>query len=58
MAEKKSVVEGGNPVSRGTRNVAPNMATTCWAPMLMVNGQERRSSGATTAPGVMVRPSE
>lgn len=29
MAVKNSVVDGGNPVSRGTRNVAPNIATTC-----------------------------
>lgn len=42
IAEKNSVVAGGNPVSRGTRNVAPNMATTCWAPIPIVRGQLRR----------------
>src|SRR5882757_1408473 len=47
--ENSSVVVGGKPVSTGTRNVAPNMATTCWAPMPMVRGQLSRSSGATTA---------
>src|SRR4051812_17609047 len=46
--ENNSVVAGGNPVSTGTRNVAPNIATTCWAPMPMVRGQLSRSSGATT----------
>ncbi len=46
--ENNSVVVGGKPVSTGTRNVAPNIATTCWAPMPMVRGQLSRSSGATT----------
>ena len=49
MPENSSVVAGGNPVSTGTRNVAPNIATTCWAPMPIVRGQLSRSSGATTA---------
>ncbi|BBY49766.1 hypothetical protein MARA_32340 [Mycolicibacterium arabiense] len=49
MPENSSVVAGGKPVSTGTRNVAPNMATTCWAPIPMVRGQLSRSSGATTA---------
>src|SRR5258708_37343223 len=57
--ENSSVVVGGKPVSTGTRNVAPNIATTCWAPMPMVRGQLSRSSGATTAAsggtGVQVR---
>ena len=35
---------------RGKTKVAPNMATTCWAPRPMVLPQERRSSGATTPP--------
>src|SRR5690625_6126862 len=52
-----SVVEGGNPVSSGTRKVAPNIATTCWAPIPIVKGQVRRSSGLTMASGAMVRPS-
>lgn len=46
--ENSRVVAGGNPVSTGTRKVAPNIATTCWAPMPMVRGQLSRSSGATT----------
>ncbi|CPO08458.1 Uncharacterised protein [Bordetella pertussis] len=29
------------------------MATTCWAPMAMFLGQDRRSSGAMTAPGTV-----
>ncbi|WP_418608495.1 hypothetical protein [Georgenia sp. SUBG003] len=56
-AEKNSVVAGGNPVSSGTRKVAPNMATTCWAPMPMVAGQLSRSCGATTSPGRRCLPS-
>ena len=39
------------------RAVAPNMAITCCTPMPTVRGQLSRSSGATTVPGVMVRPS-
>lgn len=46
--ENNSVVAGGKPVSAGTRKVAPNIATTCWAPMPTVRGQFSRSSGATT----------
>ena len=38
IPENSSVVAGGNPVSTGTRKVAPNIATTCWAPMPMVRG--------------------
>src|SRR6476469_9360163 len=48
MPENSRVVAGGKPVSTGTRNVAPNIAPTCWAPMPMVFGQLSRSSGATT----------
>ena len=55
--EKNSVVDTGNPVRIGTRNVAPNIATTCCAPIAMVPGQLRRSFGLTTAPGSTVRPS-
>ncbi len=47
--DSNSVVAGGKPVSTGTRKVAPNIATTCWAPMPMVRGQLSRSSGATTS---------
>ena len=46
--ENSSVVAGGNPVSTGTRNVAPNIATTCWAPIPAVRSQLSRSCGATT----------
>src|SRR4051812_37242571 len=46
--ENKRVVAGGKPVSTGTRKVAPNIATTCCAPMPKVRGQLSRSSGATT----------
>ena len=46
--ENSRVVAGGKPVSTGTRKVAPNIATTCWAPMPMVRVQPSRSSGATT----------
>lgn len=51
MPEKRIVVAGGNPVSSGTRTVAPNMATTCCRPIPMVRGHESRSSGITTPPG-------
>jgi hypothetical protein len=37
--EKSRVVVGGKPVSTGTRKVAPNIATTCWAPMPTVRPQ-------------------
>src|SRR5690348_1604830 len=60
IPENSSVVAGGNPDSTGTRNVAPNIATTCWAPMPMVRGQLSRSSGATTkaSDGTGFQPSE
>ena len=32
MPEKKMVVFGGKPISTGTMNVAPNIASTCWKP--------------------------
>src|SRR6478735_3954826 len=48
MPENSSVVAGGKPVSTGTRNVAPNIATTCCAPRPTVRNQSSRSSGATT----------
>ena len=56
MPEKSRVVAGGMPVMMGTRNVAPNMATTCCMPMPMVRGHASRSSGATTWPGRMDLP--
>ena len=55
--EKNSVVVGGNPVIRGTRKVAPNIATTCCSPSPIVAGQASRSSGLTISPSVIVRPS-
>ena len=55
--EKSSAVVAGMPVRAGTSTVAPNMAITCCTPMPTVRGQLSRSSGATTVPGVMVRPS-
>ncbi len=57
MPEKKIVVLGGKPIRTGTMNVAPNIASTCWAPRPMVCGQARRSSGATTSVGPTFRPS-
>src|SRR5690349_20426918 len=51
MPENSSVVAGGKPVRTGTRNVAPNIATTCCAPRPKVRGQLTRSPGATTKSG-------
>ena len=45
------------PMMSGNTNVAPNIATTCWAPSPTVLGQDSRSSGLTTAPGGGVEPS-
>src|SRR5690606_11564533 len=55
--ENKRVVGTGKPVSTGTRNVAPNMATTCCTPIAIVAGQFNRSEGATTSPGATDLPS-
>ena len=55
-AVKNSVVDGSKWVRIGTRNVAPNMATTCCAPISIVRGQVRRSLGSTTSPGPKVLP--
>ena len=52
MPEKNRVVAGGMPVMIGTRNVAPNMATTCCIPI--ADGQrpgEPLVRGLTTSPG-------
>ena len=46
-----------SPMTRGKTNVAPNMATTCWAPMPTVRPHVRRSFGATARPGAGVLPS-
>ncbi len=48
---------GFRPMISGKTKVAPNMATTCWAPSPMVLPQESRSSGATTSLGPTVLPS-
>ena len=48
---------GLSPMTSGNTNVAPNIATTCWAPRPTVFPHERRSSGATTSSGPSVRPS-
>ena len=42
---------GSKPMSSGASTVAPNMAMTCCTPSAAVCAQDRRSSGATTAPG-------
>ena len=57
MAVKNRVVDGSKPVRIGTRNVAPNMAMTCCAPISAVRGQVSLSSGSTTSPGFSVLPS-
>src|SRR5436309_2734642 len=41
---------GFSPMTSGKTNVAPNIATTCWAPSPTVRGQASRSSGRTPAP--------
>ena len=56
MAVKNRVVDGSKPVRIGTRNVAPNMAMTCCAPISAVRGQVSLSSGSTTSPGFSVLP--
>src|SRR5450631_3487632 len=38
-----------SPMISGNTNVAPNIATTCWAPRPTVLGHDSRSSGATTS---------
>src|SRR5215216_5767858 len=47
---------GLSPMTSGKTNVAPNIATTCWAPRPIVRVQDRRSSGRTTSPGGGVLP--
>ncbi len=42
---------GSRPITRGKTNVAPNIATTCWAPSPIVLPHGSRSSGATGSPG-------
>src|SRR5471030_118631 len=43
-----------SPMIGGNTNVAPNIATTCWAPRPTVLGHDGRSSGATTSFGPSV----
>src|SRR6185436_17161868 len=45
---------GLSPMSIGNTKVAPNIATTCWAPRPTVLGHDSRSSGATTSFGPRV----
>ena len=42
---------GLSPMTSGKTKVAPNIATTCWAPRPTVLPHDRRSSGATTSSG-------
>ena len=48
---------GLSPITIGKTKVAPNIATTCWAPRPTVRGHDSRSSARTTAPGGGVLPS-
>ena len=45
---------GSSPITSGNTKVAPNMATTCWAPIPTVLPHGSRSSGATGSPGAGV----
>ena len=45
------------PMTSGKTKVAPNIATTCWAPSPTVLPHDSRSSGATTSSGPIVLPS-
>src|SRR6478735_10114365 len=42
---------GSSPMTSGKTNVAPNMATTCWAPTPTVLPQGSRWRGPTASPG-------
>ncbi len=48
---------GSSPMMIGKTKVAPNIATTCCAPMPTVRGHDKRSSGATASPNGGVLPS-
>src|SRR6476469_638755 len=48
---------GSRHMISGNTKVAPNIATTCWAPTPIVLGHDRRSSGRTTAPSGSGLPS-
>ena len=45
---------GSSPITTGKTKVAPNIATTCWAPRPTVLPHGSRSSGATGSPGAGV----
>jgi hypothetical protein len=47
---------GLRPMTAGKTNVAPNIATTCWAPRPVIRSADSRSPGRTTAPGGGVLP--
>ena len=42
---------GSSPMTNGNTNVAPNIATTCWAPRPAVLPHARRWCGITASPG-------
>ena len=48
---------GFSPMMAGNTKVAPNIATTCWAPRPAIRSPDSRSPGRTTAPGGGVLPS-
>ena len=49
MPENMIARLGSRPMTSGKTNVAPNIATTCWAPSPTVRPQVSRSSGATAS---------
>ena len=51
MPENMIARLGSSPITSGNTKVAPNIATTCWAPSPTVLPQGSRSSGATGSPG-------
>ena len=51
MPENMIARLASNPMTSGNTNVAPNMATTCWAPTPTVLPQASRWCGATGSPG-------
>ena len=57
MPENRIARLGSSPITSGNTNVAPNMATTCWAPRPAVRPQLSRSIGPTASPGGGVFPS-
>ncbi len=51
MPENMMARLASSPMTSGKTNVAPNMATTCWAPTPTVLPQGSRWPGATGSPG-------